>query len=332
MSSASSSPPLLEPTPHTLGGISLSLYGFDSLSSASDAKPVAILFLLHGRLGSAAHKSINRFASSLLAPPPGVDANAREKDLLVVAFDQRNHGGREVARARNLGWSEGGKKRTKEREELGMKEDELDNPSHAVDMMSIQTGTSRDVSFLIDFLPSSLFPNDERRIVDWYCAGISLGGHATWLALAHDPRLSLGIPIIGSPSTLTLLSHRATTQIAAPMGPLPVSAPYFPSSFLALLKRLDPDQVDLGVWKGRKLLVMSGAEDELVNFVHGGTHAFVQRLEKEGACERVEVWVQPQTGHACTSEMIERAREFVWRYGLCSVIAPGSPATLKGKM
>ncbi|GAA5866024.1 hypothetical protein JCM1840_003380 [Sporobolomyces johnsonii] len=331
MSSVSSSPPLLNSTTHTLGGLSLSLYGLDSLSPPSVAKPIAVLFLLHGRLGSAAHKSITRFASTLLAPPHGVDASARDKDLLVVAFDQRNHGGREVERAKNLGWSEGGKKRTKERDELGMKDDELDNPSHAVDMMSIQTGTSRDVSFLIDFLPSSLFPNDERRIVDWYCAGISLGGHATWLALAHDSRISLGIPIIASPSTLTLLSHRATTQIAPPMGPLPVSAPYFPASFLALLERLDPDQVDRGVWKGRKLLVMSGEDDELVNFVKGGTHKFVERLENEGACERLEVWVQPQTGHACTPEMMDRAREFVWRYGLCSGGAPSSPAT-KGKM
>lgn len=46
-------------------------------------------------------------------------------------------------------------------------------------------GTSRDVSFLIDFLPPSLFRDDERTVTDWYCSGISLGGHATWLALAH---------------------------------------------------------------------------------------------------------------------------------------------------
>lgn len=44
-------------------------------------------------------------------------------------------------------------------------------------------GTARDVSFLIDFLPAYLFPNNERTIVEWGVAGKSLGGHSTWIAL-----------------------------------------------------------------------------------------------------------------------------------------------------
>ena len=46
-------------------------------------------------------------------------------------------------------------------------------------------GTAQDVSFLIDFLPSYLFPNGERTVTKWVCAGRSLGGHATWLALKN---------------------------------------------------------------------------------------------------------------------------------------------------
>ena len=46
-------------------------------------------------------------------------------------------------------------------------------------------GTARDVSFLIDFLPSYVFPRDERTIVEWVVAGISLGGHSTWIALKN---------------------------------------------------------------------------------------------------------------------------------------------------
>jgi len=46
-------------------------------------------------------------------------------------------------------------------------------------------GTAQDVSYLIDFLPSFLYPNDERTIVEWGVAGISLGGHSTWIALAR---------------------------------------------------------------------------------------------------------------------------------------------------
>lgn len=109
-----------------------------------------------------------------------------------------------------------------------------------------------------------------------------------------EPRISLGIPIIGSPSTLTLLSDRALT-LPAPSGPLSVSAPYFPKTFLDLLKKQDPDQVPMSVWKGRKLLVLSGEDDALVNFVKGGSETFIEQLKKEGGLEKLDVWVQPKT-------------------------------------
>jgi len=44
-------------------------------------------------------------------------------------------------------------------------------------------GTARDVSFLIDFLPSFLYPTGRMPIAEWGVAGKSLGGHATWIAL-----------------------------------------------------------------------------------------------------------------------------------------------------
>lgn len=44
-------------------------------------------------------------------------------------------------------------------------------------------GAARDVSFLIDFLPSYLYPNGERNVVNWGVIGLSLGGDACWIAL-----------------------------------------------------------------------------------------------------------------------------------------------------
>lgn len=44
-------------------------------------------------------------------------------------------------------------------------------------------GAVRDISFLIDFLPSYMYPTDERHVVRWGVIGVSLGGHATWIAL-----------------------------------------------------------------------------------------------------------------------------------------------------
>jgi hypothetical protein len=57
-----------------------------------------------------------------------------------------------------------------------------DNPTHAQDMYSILSGTANDVSMLIDYLPSYLFPTEERDI-EWGVMGGSLGGHAVWLCL-----------------------------------------------------------------------------------------------------------------------------------------------------
>ena len=52
-------------------------------------------------------------------------------------------------------------------------------------MLLVVVGTVKDLSFLIDVLPSYIFPHDERTIGEWVLAGFSLGGHATWLALRH---------------------------------------------------------------------------------------------------------------------------------------------------
>ena len=53
-------------------------------------------------------------------------------------------------------------------------------------------GAVKDLSFLIDVLPSYIFPHDERIIGEWVLTGFSLGGHATWLGLRHGavPTLS----------------------------------------------------------------------------------------------------------------------------------------------
>jgi hypothetical protein len=56
---------------------------------------------------------------------------------------------------------------------------------HAEDMYSILSGTAKDVSMLIDFLPGHLFPADEKEVVEFGVAGVSLGGHSTWLCLTH---------------------------------------------------------------------------------------------------------------------------------------------------
>ena len=46
----------------------------------------------------------------------------------------------------------------------------------SIDMYAMQRGTARDISFLVDFLPSYLFPNGEKVIEKYGVTGFSLGG------------------------------------------------------------------------------------------------------------------------------------------------------------
>lgn len=129
--------------------------------------------------------------------------------------------------------------------------------------------------------------------------GISLGGHASWHLGAHDPRVSLLIPIIGSPAYLTLFQHRADG-----LG-LSLVPPYLPESLKREMKRAQPTAE---AFKGKDVLVMSGAVDSLVPFPESGSKDFTERLAETGVCKSLEVWVQPETGHTCTREMVVRAK------------------------
>ncbi len=75
-------------------------------------------------------------------------------------------------------------------------------------------GASLDVSFLIDFLPSYLFPNEERTISQWLISGISLGGHSTWIILKDGKNAPTPtLPCKSRPHT-----HTGTRRAEDPLG------------------------------------------------------------------------------------------------------------------
>jgi len=276
-----------------VGGLTVHVY---SHSDVDPATPVTILFLLHGRLGRA--EGIEWVVHSTLqsVQERRTEASQGAQDLLIVTFDQRNHGSRLVSELANEAW---GKNAFNER--------------HAIDMYAIYSGTSRDVSYLIDFLPAYLFPSGERRIAQWLVGGISLGGHASWLTLRTEPRVKLGIPIIGCPDFLTMMGERAVKNGLA-AGP-----PYFPDSLVALVQRDDPasapyaSQGAENPFLGKKVLVLSGADDKLVPWT--ASAEFVQELELgEGGVKKVVV--APGVGHECTPEMVKEMAQFVWEEAL----------------
>ncbi|RDB29097.1 hypothetical protein Hypma_014792 [Hypsizygus marmoreus] len=262
-------------------------------SPAGSGREVVVFFLLHGRHGSAAQ--IDPIAQALVerASAAGVGKGKRGRELLVVTFDHRNHGARLVDPLANEGWS---------------KEEEKHNERHAVDMYAIQTGTSRDVSFLIDLLPSYLHTDDKPHpIVEWGVAGISLGGHATWLALTNDTRVKTGIPIIGCPDYLRLMESRAgKLELGGP--------PFFPASFTTLVRKLDPPyRTGLNPYLGKRLLVLSGKEDKLVPW--DASQEFVEGVDVgEDGVKKVSLY--EGVGHECTPEMVNEMADFIADYCL----------------
>jgi hypothetical protein len=193
-------------------------------------------------------------------------------------------------------------------------------------------GTALDISYLIDFLPSYLFPNGERQIQQWLVAGKSLGGHSTWIALTHgififnvmapcqpyfflEPRISLAVPIIACPDYMKLISRRAKYSN------IDLIPPSFPDGLREYIKQHDPAQTPYTAsnqsnpFLGKKILVLSGGADKLVPFAC--SEEFVRNLfvGPEGA---KEVVVAPDVGHVCTDEMVKHMANFVYEHALRS--------------
>ncbi|KZV73126.1 hypothetical protein PENSPDRAFT_742562 [Peniophora sp. CONT] len=294
----------IAPKDFNVGGIRVHVYARPGvLPSPGDApvtpagSSVSVLFALHGRMGDSSNEDIVATAVEALNFVSAQEKEAGEagRELIVVTFDHRNHGERTVDSFGNQGWSKAAEKH---------------NERHAVDMYAIQTGTAKDVSFLIDFLPAYLFPSDERTITTWGMLGVSLGGHATWLTLKNDPRLTVGIPVIGCPDYLTLLELRADKH------GLSLAPPYMPASLRAYIKAHDPVTTDYAStsasnpFGGKRILVLSGAEDPLVQWTASAT--FIEGLQV-GPSGLKEVKVLEGVKHEYTPQMRETAIQFgIW--------------------
>ncbi|KZT02542.1 alpha/beta-hydrolase [Laetiporus sulphureus 93-53] len=275
-----------------VGGITVHVYSQPNATNA--AVPVAVLFFLHGRTGSA--QECEWVAQSTLkwTEEQRKSTGKQAQDLLIVTLDQRNHGARIIDVQANSGW----------REQAPAK-----NDRHGLDMYAIYTGTSKDVSFLIDFLPSYLYPSGERAVAQWLVGGISLGGHATWYTLRNEPRVKTGIPIIGCPDYIKLMAERAEKN------GVPFVPPYIPKSLLDFIQTHDAAAAPYtstdssNPFLGKKVLVLSGADDKLVPWT--ASQDFVEGLNV-GESGVKQVVVAPGVGHECTPDMVKIMSNFIW--------------------
>ena len=224
-----------------------------------------------------------------------------------------------------------------------------------MDMLGIYAGTTADLGLLIDLLPGYLefhynppppplpppaigVPTTETQgayipiptITSNIALGISLGGHAAYLAALHLDKVTSAIPIIACADYPALISNRLKQSKLVPVVSASSSSntpsAWMPSSFLNLLLNsqsraqspllTSPHNTPLGALKGKKLLILSGGADKLVPPEH--SRGFIESLRREidqgelkGTKAAVREVVYDGVGHEFTLEMAEEVRRFV---------------------
>jgi hypothetical protein len=310
---------------------------------AARGRPVAVAFLLHGRLGES--EALDGTAAALVRRCSPLQHKPL-RDLVVVTLDHRNHGHRRV---RDLA------KHVSLTSSPSLPRDSqlmivtpvcvcseswrAGNETHAQDMFSIQYGTAQDVSLLVSLLPAYL--PAALRVELWACVGVSLGGHSTWLALLHDPRIAVGVPIIGCCDYLSLMRNRLRGSDEAINEETEAERKYLPDGLKSALRLLDAGGMGepaVQRLKTRKLLVLCGSDDRLVPY--HCSQPFIERLQRamadelEAAADHLhhqsgvcEVVVETGKGHELTDSMVTAAGDWLLRWA-CSAAAAGHDSRL----
>ncbi|KAE9378102.1 hypothetical protein N431DRAFT_541661 [Stipitochalara longipes BDJ] len=331
--SSRSPAPISSRTLH-VAGILIVVHGLDEVPASCES--ISVLWLLHGRLGnkddmtSIASKCINDWNQR---PSPD-----RKVGLIAVAFDQRNHGIREVQSMANQTWRDG-------------------NVRHAQDMFSIFHGTALDTSLLIDHLGSFICLGPDAPTINQHLVlGISLGGHAAWQVFLHEPRVTAAVVIIGCPDYMRVMTDRAQLSkletYKSSNGARFLGSEDFPKALISSVKKWDPrgllfgtseinpnpsekEQVRLrqilnSKIKGKQILVCSGGDDKLVPY--HCTEPFMKFLKNatSGWYQEGNVYVEDNVysgiGHAYSEDMVKDTTRFV------SNILTGAPAKPASKI
>ncbi|KAG0645182.1 hypothetical protein D0Z07_9267 [Hyphodiscus hymeniophilus] len=311
-------PPISSRTLH-IAGILTTVYGLEELSEAS--KSISCLWLLHPRL--ATKQTMQAVAATCISDWNRRRSSDRTVGLIAVAFDQRNHGSREVTPLANEAWRSG-------------------NPTHAQDMFSVINGTALDTSLLIDHLGSYIFHGGDGPVIEQNLVmGISLGGHAAWQVFFNEPRVSAAVIIIGCPDYMRVMTDRARLSklrsYTKADGAEFLGSTDFPNALVASVKKWDPRGILFGTSdiqpypseseqkylrdildakiKGKKVLVCSGGADKLVPYHCAEPFMGFLKNATSGWYKDGDVYVEdivyPGVGHAYSSGMIKDTTRFV---------------------
>ena len=249
-----SAPRAISKETHCIAGILTTVYGLQELPK--EIHEVACLWLLHPRLQTQA--CMEPIASSTIHEWNERQRATKRKDrtigLIAVSFDQRNHGTREVDTLANEAWRSGNSRHAQDMfASYRPSPTQLPSPTSIPANTHPPDGTAIDTSHLLTYLPSYIPLNITRHLV----LGISLGGHAAWHCLLHDPRITTAIIIIGCPDYVRLMSDRArlsklpTWTSSTPPGSQFLGSKDFPNALIDAVEKYDPAGLLLGPVKSR---------------------------------------------------------------------------------
>ena len=181
--------------------------------------------------------------------------------------------------------------------------------------------------------------------------GVSLGGHAAWLCLLHDPRITTAVVIIGCPDYVRLMSDRARLSKLAtwvnsnPPGSSFLGSTDFPKDLIEAAEKYDPAGLFLGkivsrdddvceriptaseqkrllplmkrCLQGKRILNLAGGADPLVPYRCG--EPFLRWLKTATASNGwfseggvvFEDIVFDGVNHSMSPEMVQEAHRFV---------------------
>ncbi|KAG9128386.1 hypothetical protein FRC07_014800 [Ceratobasidium sp. 392] len=247
----------------------------------SFSSKIAVLFLLHGHPSSARHmKPIVNGIFDLTTKMTETAFADSNQNLVIVTLDL---------------------KPADDQERLDESESER--------LYRQQERMAESVSALIDRLPSLLSPNYDKIFDTWMVAGVSLGAHAAWLAIDRDPRLSVCIPVIGSPDFLDIATQRSSSP------GVPLVSSYMSSSIRNYIIKNDPvsrkrSPSQQTSFMNKHVLALAGAQDGMIPLL--ATRAFLDRIDV-GPAGTKRLVIQQGVGHQCTREMVREMAKLVWK-------------------
>ncbi|HOS42295.1 MAG TPA: prolyl oligopeptidase family serine peptidase [Armatimonadota bacterium] len=248
----------------------LALAGLDiHLFGLEHGAAAPVVFVTHGRGGAV--ESIFDQCAALAAA-----------GLIAIGVEQRNHGRRAVDPEQNGAYG----------------------PTFPTTFYANMLGTAADISLLIDLLPARLGLAMTRVGVE----GASMGGHVTLLAMARDPRITVGAALIGSGDFLCTQRGRAADH-GVPAAELDT---YLPPALTALAARADPI-ANAAAFADRPLLLANGDDDTLVP-ITGNARFYAACLPHYRHPERLRLSRYPGVGHAVPPAMWAEAQAWLARW------------------